>query len=215
MDAWLQQNPSSNMRNLAVYLDTTYCDAAYDFPKQQLAIDAVVQCVQYEQRKAPGALFVFGAYGIGKERVFMSVAEATGMRVYVDKNRWRGMMCFDWLPEEHARLTTDPTASHLWVVPMGQVNFNHLNALRQKKPTCSRVVAFQPTGWTHPGKDAGGNKGAKYRSNEGAADAAAAVTAGLSPLLKPRSKDGNTIYAVPYSEHSSFGELVEFIKTFR
>jgi hypothetical protein len=37
----------------------------------------------------------------------------------------------------------------------------------------------------------------------------------LSSLLYPRHKDGNTIYAVPYSEHSSFSELVSFVKTFR
>lgn len=47
-----------------MYLDTTYCDATYDFPHQDLVINAVVDCVR-EENKKPGALFAFGAYAIG------------------------------------------------------------------------------------------------------------------------------------------------------
>lgn len=77
------------------------------------------------------------------------------------------MMCYDWRVEEKSRLSTDSTSTPLWVVSMSQINFKSLNELRNKansskgtkksgsakavgtNPTFSRVVGFQPTGWTH------------------------------------------------------------------
>lgn len=42
-------------------------------------------------------LFLFGAYGIGKERVYMRVAQALSRQVHVDANRKRAMDCYtDW-----------------------------------------------------------------------------------------------------------------------
>jgi hypothetical protein len=43
-------------------------------------INAVIDCVR-EESKHPGALYVFGAYAIGKERVFMAAAEELNMKV--------------------------------------------------------------------------------------------------------------------------------------
>lgn len=40
-------------------------------------------------------------------------------------------------------------------------------------------------------------------------------TAGEAPLIRSRHKDGNTIHAVAYSEHSSFNELVQFVSIFK
>jgi DNA replication protein DnaC len=43
-------------------------------------IDAVVDIVKKELT-TPGTLFVFGAYGVGKERVYMAVAKELNMKV--------------------------------------------------------------------------------------------------------------------------------------
>ena len=40
-------------------------------------------------------------------------------------------------------------------------------------------------------------------------------TTGEAPLIRSRHKDGNTIHAVAYSEHSSFNELVQFVSIFK
>lgn len=53
-------------------LDTTYCDPRHTFPSQEYAIQYVKDVVEAENTN-PGALFLFGAYGIGKERVFLEV----------------------------------------------------------------------------------------------------------------------------------------------
>lgn len=49
------------------------------------------------QLKSEKLLFLFGAYGIGKERVYMRVAESINRKVHVDSNRRRVMGCYsDW-----------------------------------------------------------------------------------------------------------------------
>jgi hypothetical protein len=244
----------SNPRNLTIYLDTTYCDPTYNFPPQQETICAVVRCVQMELARNPKTLFIFGAYGIGKERVFMAVAEALNKSVFVDKTRWKGMMCFDWPTEHLARLTTDDTKTNIWVTAMNHVNFTMMKTFKQQRDArfqCERVIGFQPTGWTQgsgstPRYGGYGNNNKTNNNINNPADNSKFGAGGrsksaynnknnfsnrvpemgllssdpeehdhLSSLLYPRHKDGNTIYAVPYSEHSSFSELVSFVKTFR
>jgi hypothetical protein len=128
------------------------------------------------------------------------------------------MLCYDWPVADHARLTTNPSDSWLWVVSMGQINFNSLADLKKKKPGCRRVVAFQPTGWSHGG---GGRHtpGHGFASPGQSSGGVASAVAGTSPrdetIMKPRRKDGNVIYSTPYSEHSSYSELIDFLKIFR
>lgn len=87
--------------------------------------------------------------------------------MFVDGSRWKAMMCYDWSVSDKARLTTDSSVTSLWVVSMSQINFKALNEIRnkantkkpprkktsteatEKQPYYSRVVGFQPTGWSH------------------------------------------------------------------
>jgi len=79
-------------------------------------INAVVDCVvndiktQMDLGLDPyvSTLYLFGAYSIGKERVYMSVAERLNSKVHVDMTRWKTMMCYDsWSMADKARLTRD------------------------------------------------------------------------------------------------------------
>ena len=56
----------------------------------------------------------------------MAVAEELNMKVFVDKTRWKSMLCFDWPTHKLARLTTEPSEASLWVAPLGQINFKSL-----------------------------------------------------------------------------------------
>lgn len=128
------------------------------------------------------------------------------------------MLCYDWPVADHARLTTNPSESWLWVVSMGQLNFTSLVAMKQKKPGCRRVVAFQPTGWSHGGGGRG-NPGHGFARNVPNTGGVSSAVAGTSPrdeaMMKPRRKDGNVIYSTPYSEHSSYSELIDFLRIFK
>jgi DNA cross-link repair 1A protein len=172
-----------------VYLDTTYCDEKYTFPPQEQSIDMVVKAVQEEKLNARKTLFCFGAYGIGKEKVYMAAAEALGCKVHVDKARKRTMMCYDWTPTQLACLTVDPAEAPIWVVTMGQLSFNALKNILQEasKHGYSRVVAFRPTGWSF----------------------------GETSTISKKVKGDAVLYSAPYSEHSSFSELIDFVELFK
>jgi len=197
----------------------------------RVQLDLVVECVladanaQLADGKDPhkNTLYVFGAYSIGKERVYMSAAQALGRKVYMDKLRWRMCLCYDeWGEREFGMLTTDDEETNVHVAYMNQVNFNHLSTLRTHRTGCTRVVAFSPTGWTFGGA-AGGGRGprqqgaaGKKRSASGAVVSNPSSSTIQQPFtLKARTNGTDLIYPVPYSEHSSFAELVSFMDTFR
>jgi DNA cross-link repair 1A protein len=114
------------------------------------------------------------------------------------------MCCYDWSLEEKARLTTDCNAANIWVVSMNQINFNYLENFKKKKTICNRVIGFQPTGWTHKPTGQTTNNPSQR-----------STLLQRHPFLNLRQKEGNIIYSIPYSEHSSFSELINFVQTFR
>lgn len=110
----------------ALYLDTTYCEPSHAFPPQEACVAAVRQTA-LAFASDPGVLLLFGAYTIGKERVFMEVARALNERIYVDATRYRTLSLLEWPLEDRARLTSDPSAARIHVVPMGYLSLGRLH----------------------------------------------------------------------------------------
>lgn len=145
-------------------------------------------------------LYIFGAYGIGKERIYMAIAKKWDLKVMVDKTRWKNMLCYDWPLTELGRLTADNSNdTPLLVVGMNQVNFNHMANVKQERGV-ERVVGFSPTGWSFTRSSATQKTAPQDTS---------------SSVVKKRTKGDDVIFSLPYSEHSSFEELVDFVRTFR
>jgi DNA cross-link repair 1A protein len=95
-----------------IFLDTTYCDPKYSLPDQQEAIKETVKVaieqVGLSKRNKDRTLMLFGAYTIGKERIYLSVAEKLGLKVFVDSRRYRILKALEWPSESIAMLTTRP-----------------------------------------------------------------------------------------------------------
>lgn len=172
-------------------LDTTYCDPQYTFPPQKEALRFVVDAVKAEAFN-PKTLFMFGSYTIGKESLYLKAAKVLGCKVYVSATKKKILDCLDLSPDEAALLTTDDTITNLHAVPLWMVSHKHMtNSLKFYRGRFTNVVGFQPTGWTHT-RDTSSTKAGRRR------------------------KKGTIItYSVPYSEHSSFSELKEFVAWFR
>jgi hypothetical protein len=68
---------TGQLRLDCVYLDTTYCDAKYTLPTQDAAIREAISVATREYESARSSnqslLMLFGAYTIGKERIYMYV----------------------------------------------------------------------------------------------------------------------------------------------
>lgn len=180
-----------------LFLDTTYCNEKYRLPTQEEAIAATVAKAVDEvescRKTGKRLLMLFGAYTIGKERIYLAVAERLGMKVYVDKTRYRILASLNW-PADRLRLfTTDKETSCLWVVPLGHINFNKLSSYSDGsskvfgKKSFDKIVGFRPTGWTMTGCKE-------------------------SSILNSRTNGIFTVHGVPYSEHSSFPELVDCLE---
>ncbi|KAK6137114.1 hypothetical protein DH2020_029145 [Rehmannia glutinosa] len=168
-------------------LDTTYCDPQYDFPKQEAIIQFVIDAIQAEAFN-PKTLFLIGSYTIGKERVFVEVAKALRKKVYVTAAKLRILECLGLQQEDMQWFTLNEQESHIHIVPMWSIaSFKRMKHMSiQYMGRFSLIVAFSPTGWSF-------GKGKKSTGR--------------------RWQKGTIIrYEVPYSEHSSFTELKEFVK---
>ena len=100
-----------------LFLDTTYADKRYTFPRQEAVIAAAIALARpFAER--PDTQLLFGSYTIGKERLFLSVARALGERVCVSPAHLRILLQCKMRPSDAALLTTDPTLSRIHVVPM-------------------------------------------------------------------------------------------------
>jgi DNA cross-link repair 1A protein len=141
-----------------IFLDTTYCDAKYSLPSQEEAISAAIEVAEKEamtsiRDKSMNTLFLFGSYTIGKEKIYMSVAERLKKKVYVDSRRYKILSSLEWPRERMQIFTTNKNDTNLWVVPLGSVNFKQMpdymeegNKNKAFVAPYGRVVGFRPTG---------------------------------------------------------------------
>ncbi|KAJ1723101.1 repair protein PSO2 SNM1 [Coemansia erecta] len=288
------KHPTSDIGHLLidyVYLDTTYLEPSYSFPKQNKVIEVVgkfchdisrdsgylqkhLDSVSNKQPpKKQGAstaaakvslitqwfrpaqqptaakiplkspdrvLFAVGTYTIGKEKLFIEIAQKLGSKIYVSRDKRRLLDCIA-SPSITSMLTDDRHEAQVHAVSLGTVNMRgmaeYLDSLGPKSGFSS-IVAFSPTGWSHAGPyipvcketaslivpqlpsrldlDRGVEKegaGARAQILELAAHIGDDEESAFGlHKLKPRGSSGKiTIFPVPYSEHSSFAELARFI----
>lgn len=187
-------NPDLSRRNISdLYLDTTYLDPTYTFPSQEDILRFVVSLAKDNVASNPKTLIICGSYTIGKERLFIAIAEKLNCKVWAAKDKQRIFGCIENQSLERS-LTHNPTSARIHVLSMQQINFEalqeHLNKFRD---TFSNILAIKPTGW-------------EYRAGSS-----------VSTLgnIRPRTSGAISIYGIPYSEHSSFEELKMFVQFLR
>lgn len=102
----------------------------------------------------------------------------------------RILKALEWKNDELSMLTTKPNDTCIWVVPLGHINMKKLASyLTTRSGNFDRVVGFRPTGWSHSKKGSG--------------------------IIHSNSRGCITVHSVPYSEHSSFPELVDCVTLLR
>ncbi|XP_055805079.1 DNA ligase 6-like isoform X1 [Solanum dulcamara] len=179
----------------AVFLDTTYCHPKFIFPSQQESIDYIVGVIEKSGVENEGSLknilFVIATYVIGKEKILMEVSRRCQRKIHVDG---RKMSVLGVLGHgEDGVFTTVESETDVHVVgwnvlgetwPYFRPNFEKMDKIMNEKGY-SKVVGFVPTGWTYEVK----------RSK-----------------FSVRKKDSFEIHLVPYSEHSNYDELRQYVK---
>lgn len=180
----------------AVFLDTTYCNPKFVFPRQDESIDYIVGvierlAVQNDGVVGKNVLFLVATYVIGKERILMEISRRCKRKIHVSGKKM-SVLCALGLGESGV-FTEDELESDIHVVkwnvlgetwPYFRPNFLKMNEIMSEKGY-SKVVGFVPTGWTY-----------EVKRNKFAV----------------RTKDSLEIHLVPYSEHSNYDELREYVK---
>ncbi|XP_029954319.1 DNA cross-link repair 1A protein isoform X1 [Salarias fasciatus] len=171
-----------------LYLDTTYCSPEYTFPKQQEVINFAANSAFESVTLNPRTLVVCGSYSVGKEKVFLALAEVLGSKVCLSRDKYNTMCCLE-SDQIRERVTTDWRAAQVHVLPMMQLTFNKLqDHLARFSQQYNQLVAFKPTGWT-------------FSQQVDSVDD-----------IQPQTSGNISIYGIPYSEHSSFLELRRFVQ---
>lgn len=221
-----------------MYLDTTYANPKYVFPPQKDSIQYVANTIyrllqedkessqlqtsspptmaaalhsevsatelnqthsieSQQQHQKPNTyrrLFLISTYVIGKERILQAVTEKCNLKIHISDRKSGIMSCLPGLPED--MFTSDPHETPVHVVPWGflgetwpffRPNWKTPSEYSQAKGAES-YIGFVPTGWVH----------------------------GMAKTPFPVITKGiNTVHLVPYSEHSSFDELIKFVEYLR
>ncbi|KAH0623734.1 hypothetical protein JD844_006827 [Phrynosoma platyrhinos] len=171
-----------------LYLDTTYCTPEYTFPSQQEVIQFAVNTTFETVTLNPRTLVVCGTYSIGKEKVFLAIADVLGSKVSMSQEKYKTLQCLESAAID-SLITLDWNNTLLHLLPMMQINFkslqSHLNKFSDK---FDQILAFKPTGWTYSDR-----------------------CCSLSDI-QPQTRGKITIYGIPYSEHSSFLEMKRFVQ---
>lgn len=169
------------------FLDTTFCDTTKTFPAQKEVLENTVSICKYALETNPRTLIVCGSYCIGKEKVFMAVAEALNLKVWCNKYK-RGY--FDCLHDKRldAVLVDDQKDAKIHVLPLKNLWCRGMREYLDKvNDHFDAIVALRPSGW-------------EYKRNK---------------HMAPETEGNIAIYPVPYSEHSSYNDLERFIKWLR
>ncbi|XP_039990254.1 DNA cross-link repair 1A protein [Xiphias gladius] len=171
-----------------LYLDTTYCSPEYTFPIQQETISFAASTAFELVTLNPRTLVVCGSYSVGKEKVFLALAEVLGSKVSLSRDKYNTMCCLE-SEQVRQRITTDWKSAQVHVLPMMQLSFKKLrDHLARFSERYDQLVAFKPTGWTFS------------QQVESVED------------IQPEISGNISIYGIPYSEHSSFLELKRFVQ---
>ncbi|XP_045539345.1 DNA cross-link repair protein SNM1 [Papilio machaon] len=168
-----------------IYLDTTYCNPRYDFPTQDQSLEMALNLLRDKKTKLEEA---------GKK--FSSVLIVCGAYTIGKEKFFLGIArrvgCMVWACPEKDRVLqvvegqsfgrSAPHTCQLHVVPMRELTHEKLRAHLD-----SLQGAFSEV--------------VAFKPSGWENDKATAVT-----------RDSVTIHGIPYSEHSSFSELIRFVK---
>ncbi|WFD40377.1 DNA cross-link repair protein PSO2/SNM1 [Malassezia japonica] len=158
-------------------------------------------------------LVVVGTYSIGKENLVVALARALRTSIYcVDARKYETYAQLQDASLD-ALLTRDPLCARVHVTNLFSLSPAALrgwsDSLRTKGMSISHTLAFRPTGWAYRGSDRGVIPDTPL---EKLLPLVVPRPFGIDALVPTRDSTSETqVYSVPYSEHSSFYELLAFL----
>lgn len=204
-----------------LHLDNTFCNARFSFPPRHIAAQQVLDIIASHK----GYDVIVGIDMLGKEDLLIFLAEALKSKIWIWPERLRTVRLLG-LPDI---FTTDTTATRIRAVPRYSISLETLHMLNKIRPT----IAVIPSGLSCLRKN--------WSTGRACLDAASLQSIKTSKevgfehgffggsnahrIVPFSGKEGNDcqakagngdttsdIFFVPYSLHSCFSELKEFLE---
>ncbi|XP_022222501.2 uncharacterized protein LOC111074144 [Drosophila obscura] len=143
-----------------LYLDTTYLSANYDFCHQAESVERALHLVTKFHERYPGkrVLYVCGSYVIGKEKIWLALANEFSLKVWTEPHRRVAIDCLEW-PDLQTRLTDVSYQANLHVLAMGKVSYLYLaEYFTQFEDQYDMLLAIRPSGWEKNSKPSFGKR---------------------------------------------------------
>ncbi|KDP28043.1 hypothetical protein JCGZ_19741 [Jatropha curcas] len=199
-------NALENDRVDLLYLDNTYCNPSFDFPPREVAAQQVVDIIAFH----PSHDIVIGIDTLGKEDLLLHISRMLKIKIWVWPERLQIMHLLGF----RDIFTTNTSLTRVRAVPRYSFSIDTLKGLNTMHPT----IGIMPSGlpWVvkpDKGDDNifGSSLNSCYRKGKSSAN-------GGTSTDEQIGNDGSLerfhqyIYTVPYSDHSCFAEIKEFIE---
>lgn len=217
------------------YLDTTYLSPTYTFPSQSDVVNCTSEWIKkkcavhrskqqriidfFKSRTSQSPdiaefLVVIGTYSIGKEKLALGISKALDTKIFCPKDKYDILKEYEW-DELTQRLDTENVMEcgvHLLPLRKTRKEFM-VDYLKKYSSKYKAILVVIPTGWTFG-----------YGTR---------TTSSNTSMLPPKTQTEQMVDSfergfnvggsrgdlvivrkiqVPYSEHSSFSELMQFVK---
>ncbi|RLN24176.1 DNA cross-link repair 1 protein isoform X3 [Panicum miliaceum] len=192
---FLFSSPGPNAERY-VHTDTTYCNPKFTFPSQDESVDYVVNAIKCVKEESSAAgervLCLIATYVVGKERILLEVARRCGCSIHVDSRKMEILTALGF-GGENGVFTEDAAVTDVHVIgwnilgetwPYFRPNFVKMKEIMLERGYM-KAIGSVPTGWMYETK---------------------------KESFAVRVKDSLEIHLVPYSEHSSYDELRDYVK---
>ncbi|XP_027061225.1 uncharacterized protein [Coffea arabica] len=182
----------------SLYLDNTYCNPLYSFPSREVAARQVVNIISSH----PNHDIVIGVDSLGKEDLLHYVSQVLKIKIWVWPERLQTMHLLGF----QDNFTTKTSLTRVRAIPRYSFSIETLEGLNMMRPT----IGIMPSGlpWA---KEIFKGKGSAFGPSP-----SHSVT--CTNRKKPNGSlaggqiYNQYIYTVPYSEHSCFAEIKEFVQ---
>ncbi|KAK3018665.1 hypothetical protein RJ639_002807 [Escallonia herrerae] len=189
-----------------LYLDNTYCNPSYSFPSREVAAQQVVDIITSH----PEHDIVIGIDTLGKEDLLLYISRVLKMKIWVWPERLQIMHLLGF----HDIFTTKTSLTRVRAVPRYSFSIDTLEGLNSMHPT----IGIMPSGLPWAAKSVIANKnpfGSSSVCHRKASKGSKVVDICTNPNVKTIEQYHQHIYSVPYSDHSCFSEILDFVKLLR
>ncbi|XP_021857284.1 uncharacterized protein [Spinacia oleracea] len=184
-----------------LYLDNTYCNPVYCFPIREVATQQVIEIIASH----PEHDIVIGIDSLGKEDLLLEISRCLKMKIWVWPERLQTMHLLGY-PDI---FTTRTSLTRVRAVPRYSFSINTLEGLNATKPT----IGIMPSGLPWVSKPFEGKNKKGFSLSVASKNRRILTSNGTRVDLNMRSveKVQNHIFSVPYSDHSCYREIKDFV----